>query len=279
MGIDVHGLNFLRYAAKKKALGRVATIGRQSLMVRSAQIGEETFCEQFLTSHFGAQVVHSYDYSDYEGATHIVDMNKPLITEERYDTVIDCGTTEHIFNVSQALKNVSLLGASGAQIIHVVPANNFCGHGFWQFSPEVFFSLYSETNGYKATEVFLANLKNNRSWFAVEEPENGERAIVVSSSPLYVMCRTSKAWEITSVSVQQSDYVHSWGRTLQIPHSRNKIVETAKGIIKRNPLVYRSVSMAYGKAQGSIQSLKNSTQLSNRNQHLRKQSVSKLLAS
>ena len=33
MGIDIHALNFLRYVAKKRQLGRVATMGRQSLLV------------------------------------------------------------------------------------------------------------------------------------------------------------------------------------------------------------------------------------------------------
>jgi len=182
MGIDIHGLNFLRYAAKKKALGRVATIGRQSLIVPSVQPGGG-FCEEFLAKQFSARVVDSYDYSDYEGATHIVDMNRPLVTAEEYDTVVDCGTTEHIFNVSQALRNVSTLAARGAQIIHVLPANNFCGHGFWQFSPELFFSLYSEGNGFTETEVFLADLENNRAWFAVKQPTDGERALVISRSP------------------------------------------------------------------------------------------------
>jgi hypothetical protein len=279
MGIDVHSLNFLRYAAKKKALGRVATIGRQSLMVRSAQIGTETFCEQFLTTHLGAHVVHSYDYSDYEGATHVVDMNQPLRTEERYDTVVDCGTTEHIFNVSQALRNISMLGASGAQLIHVLPANNFCGHGLWQFSPELFFSLYSEANGYAETEVFLADLGNSRSWFGVEQPRNGERAMVVSNSPLYVLCRTRKVSAASHESVQQSDYVYAWSRTSQTTRTPNKIVETAKGIVKKNSIVYRSALAVYGKAQGSIRAFANSARLSNRNRHLRKQSVSELLAS
>jgi hypothetical protein len=80
----------------------------------------------------------------HEKATHVVDMNKPLAIEERYDTVIDAGTIEHIYNAPQALANVSAMCAHQGQILHIGPANIFCGHGFWQFSPELFFSLYSE---------------------------------------------------------------------------------------------------------------------------------------
>jgi len=33
MGIDIHAVNFLKYASQRKQLGKVATIGRQHLMV------------------------------------------------------------------------------------------------------------------------------------------------------------------------------------------------------------------------------------------------------
>jgi hypothetical protein len=276
MGIDAHGVNFLRYSAKKKALGRVATMGRQSLMVKSVQAGGG-YCEKFLMQEFGATRVDSYDYSDYESATHIVDMNRPLGMVEEYDTVIDCGTSEHIFNVSQALRNISRLGAPGAQIIHVLPANNFCGHGFWQFSPELFFSLYSSGNGYAETEVFLADLENNRSWFAVEQPRNGERANVVSKSPLYVLCRTLKVSDASEETVQQSDYVFTWSHSRSTQRGGH-LIETMKKVIKKNSLAYRAAVSLYGGARATIRAFVVSTKLSSRNRHLRKLRVSKLLA-
>src|SRR5579884_197747 len=178
MGIDIHALNFLRYVSRNEPLGRVATIGRQLLMVGPTQVAEilqaptaaefGMYCEELLTRHFGAKCVDSYDYSDYESATFIADMNKPLLSHREYDTVIDCGSLEHIYNVPQAFANVSSLCCKGGQIVHVSPSNNFCGHGFWQFSPELFFSLYSELNGYAETQVFLADLASPRHWFEVE---------------------------------------------------------------------------------------------------------------
>src|SRR5438105_5125761 len=113
MGIDVHALNFLRYISRREPLGRVATIGRQLLMIRSVRIAEimglpripelGMYSEELLKRHFGAALVDSYDYSDYEGATFTADMNKPLLSSREYDTVIDCGTLEHIYNVPQGL--------------------------------------------------------------------------------------------------------------------------------------------------------------------------------
>ncbi len=66
-----------------------------------------------------------------------------------------------MFNIAQALENCVKLCKIGGQILQAVPANGECGHGFWQMSPELFFSLYSERNGFIETEVFIANLMEN----------------------------------------------------------------------------------------------------------------------
>jgi hypothetical protein len=153
MGIDVTGLNLLRFAtARNGGFGKVATLGRQSIHVSKAKIQSllktpsdykpADYCEELLGQFFGASSVESFDVSDYEKATHIVDLNVPLPESfGGFNTVIDAGTLEHVFNISEALRNVSNLCAPGGQILHVLPANNFCGHGFWQVSPELFFCL------------------------------------------------------------------------------------------------------------------------------------------
>src|SRR5262249_33520465 len=120
---------------------------------------------------------------------------------------------EHVYNVTQALKNVSSLANPGAQIIHVLPANGYCGHGFWQFSPELFFTLYSERNGYRDTEVLLADLGDERSWFIVKKPHGGKRADVVTSKALYVLVRTTVPQAFSHDNVQQSDYSFAWDKS------------------------------------------------------------------
>jgi hypothetical protein len=132
-------------------------------------------------------------------------MNKPLAVQNRYDTVIDGGCIEHIFNIPQALRNVSEICSAGGQILHVLPTNNFCGHGFWQVSPELFFTLYSEANGCRETELFLADLANEQFWYQVREPRDDERANVTSSTPLYALVRTRRTEVFNHDDVQQSD--------------------------------------------------------------------------
>lgn len=288
MGIDVHSLNFLRYVSKNRKLGRVATIGRQSLLLSSGKIARYLgippkntdfgmYCEKLLKEHFGATSVDSYDYSDYEAATHIVDMGKPFVPEKQYDTILDCGTCEHIFDVAQALNNVSSLCVPGGQIVQVLPANNFCGHGFWQFSPELFFSLYSEKSGYHETEVFLADLNDSTNWFAVEPPKNGRRAEVISDGPLYVMCRTTKRVDAFPQEVQQSDYAHAWDHSASIRPHETGLVRGLKTRIKARPSLHRAALLALLLGRRLLGPLTNPVSLSSRNRHLRKFKVSQLI--
>jgi hypothetical protein len=86
MGIDVHALNFIRYAEKQQPLGSVATIGRQGLHISKAKLRSifpsarnyGPYCEELLIDLLGATKVESFDNSDYEQATHIADMNLPI---------------------------------------------------------------------------------------------------------------------------------------------------------------------------------------------------------
>lgn len=224
MGIGYHGFQLLRFAAKHAQLGRVATIGRQqlgldqndlsSLIGVGPEYNPDKYCESLLIQHFGATCVDSWDYSDYEGANCIADMNKPLNQSlSTYQTVIDAGSLEHVYNAPQALRNVSDLCCDGGQILHLLPGNNFCGHGFWQFSPELFFSLYCESNGYTQTRVFLASEYRTDVWYEVLKPEHGQRANVMSFTPTFVLCRTVKTEKTCHNSVQQSDYIHIWQQT------------------------------------------------------------------
>lgn len=276
MGIDTHAEKFIAYAARKKALGSVATIGRQGLLVPRlvAEFGHH--CEQFLMQGFRAQFVDSYDYSDYEGATDVVDLNKLLEPRKQYDTVIDCGCSEHVYNVSQALKNISLLCADGGQILHVLPANNFCGHGFWQFSPELFFSLYSGSHGYSETEVFLADLRNHRVWYQVEQPADGRRAEVTSKHPLYVMCRTVKSSNFSHENVQQSDYLVTW-KSNQPGGKSPDSASALKERIKRNYWLHRFALSARSRLGQFTARIGNPRSLSHRNRNLRSRNVSELL--
>lgn len=221
MGIDVHGLNFLRLAHKRQGdFGKTATLGRQEVHIPRKKLARITgsgtlsdytgYCEPLLEHEFGASLVESYDASSYENATYVRDLNSPFDPPALYDTVIDAGTLEHVFNISTALSNVAGMCRVGGQIIHILPGNNFSGHGFWQFSPELFFSLYSADNGFSDTEVYAAELRDEQHWFQAEAPKNGKRIVLTSRGPMYVLCRTVRQGVPADTRVQQSDYVELW---------------------------------------------------------------------
>lgn len=247
MGINIHALNFLRYLGRYGNLGETLTIGRQALRPSSGVVRRilslegsdytnQTYCDDLLKAHFGASGVNSLDYSIKEGATVQHDLNVPIqeSMEGRYDSVIDSGSLEHIFNIPQALLNCSLLCRSGGQIVHVSPANNFCGHGFWQFSPEMFFSLYSLDNGYSETEVFLVENSRPETWFKVRPPSDGRRVNIVNSSEVFILVRTVRGPEISHKNVQQSDYLHVWSSD----NPKGDAPTSLRGLLKRHRAVY-----------------------------------------
>ncbi|GMO69596.1 MAG: hypothetical protein Ta2A_17730 [Treponemataceae bacterium] len=115
-----------------------------------------------LFRYFGAEIIDSLDYSNYEGASIIQDMNQKVTEtlKNKYSLVWDGGALEHIFNFPTAIRNCMEMAAIGGHLILETPANNHLGHGFYQFSPELFFSILNEKNGFTNTRVFLVDDKH-----------------------------------------------------------------------------------------------------------------------
>lgn len=236
MGIDKNGARFLFYS---RALGvdfsRTAMIGRQGLHVTRKELtavlrvlGQEAndavinsllvesggYAERFI-GLLGAKIVHSFDHSDYEGATHVHDMNRPIPSElaEQYSVVIDGGTLEHIFNFPVALRNCMEMVAVGGHLLMITPANNFMGHGFYQFSPELFFSVFVEKNGFEVVKIIAFEEDPDARWYAVKSPiEARHRVTLINRHPVYlaVIARRRTRTEVLLESPQQSDYKALW---------------------------------------------------------------------
>lgn len=243
MGIDIHALNYLRYCAKRQKLGRTVTLGRQRLHLsrrnlaailprgRSDQYGP--YCETLLLDCFGACTVDSIDNSGFEGASIIADLNQPIPALGKFDTIIDGGSTEHIFDIAQVYRNIGKLAEVGGQVVHIVPANQFCGHGFWQMSPELFFSMYSVENGFSDTEVFVADLYDESNWYAVGRPGAGKRIEITSRSPLYLLVRAVKNGEVARQIVQQSDYAFAWQLGTKSVQPSTRLKDFGRSIVRR----------------------------------------------
>ena len=96
-----------------------------------------------------------FDFTKYEGSEVEWDFNFPIPDKFRnkFDLVIDAGTCEHIFNISQALSNVHLMLRKDGIAYHGGP---LCwpNHGFYGYNPTLFADFY-EANQCEILEMFL----------------------------------------------------------------------------------------------------------------------------
>ena len=93
----------------------------------------------------GFETVDSIDYYADERPSHVLDLNEPVpaTMEGQYSLVYDGGTMEHCFDPPRVLRNAVLLAKPGGTVVHHVPMNNWVNHGFYQFSPTLFFDFYA----------------------------------------------------------------------------------------------------------------------------------------
>ena len=172
--------------------------------------GNDYFADTFMLDSEWASIADSMDISNYEGANLIYDLNNPIDLGRTYDLVIDGGTLEHIFNVPIALENISSLLKVGGKIIHFSPANNHMGHGFYQFSPELFASFYSTNNGYTDTQIFLYDPTKKKKLFKVKVQNLSSRIEIMKSGRLQIWCESTKVQNRPVKQIQQTDYVVQW---------------------------------------------------------------------
>lgn len=184
-----------------------------------------TFAEPFL-HWLGFPEVESLDYSDYEACNLVHDLNQPIPAEwaGRYRVVFDGGTLEHIFHFPTAISNAMRLVEEGGSLVSCTTSNNYNGHGFYQFSPELFCRIFEECNGFRIRLIALAETTGTRRIFRVSDPKRvGHRITFGGSGPLLMVLVAEKVREVPPFQSlpAQSDYAATWeGRTA---------VETASG--------------------------------------------------
>ena len=102
--------------------------------------------------------------------------------------------------------------AVGGHFLSVNAANNWLGHGFYQFSPELFFNTCCEKNGFKTKKVFLATGYAN-SWYDIPDPADLEQRVeIINNSRTAIFAVTQRISEQAGVlSIpQQSFYENYW---------------------------------------------------------------------
>lgn len=179
----------------------------------------------------GAEKLETLDASDFEGATIVHDLNQPVpaTLREAFDAVIDAGTLEHVFHFPVAITNCMEMVRVGGHLILFTTANNFFGHGFYQFSPELFFRVLSRTNGFNMERVVAVEYGPHRRHYEVTDPETiRRRANLINCFPvlLYVQARRLEKKPLLAQIPQQSDYVAMWATS----GASVKVVGATQGI-------------------------------------------------
>lgn len=82
----------------------------------------------------------------HDGREVVADLNYPHDLGE-FDLVIDAGTTEHCFNVGQAITTAANSVKVGGRILNTNPLS-MGNHAFYNFCPTLFTDFYS-ANGFK----------------------------------------------------------------------------------------------------------------------------------
>ncbi len=178
----------------------------------------------------GATRIDSMDVSDYEGASLVQNLNDPIdaALQEQFTVVHDGGTLEHVFNFPNAIKSVLEMVRQGGHFISVSVANNYMGHGFYQFSPELFFRILSEENGFSIRCMLIHERIPRGRWFQVQDPQKYGRRVELKNrnwTYLLVAARREQIKPIFAKWPHQSDYVSQYQgivqHVAQIRASRN----------------------------------------------------------
>jgi len=146
------------YEHQKEGSG-IERLSRKPELAKSSLISDD-----FLFGTLGFDIVKSSDASDYEGADLIVDLNSNGIPEdlnEKFDVIFDGGTFEHVFHVPNAFNNVFKMLKPGGRIIHIAPSSNHIDHGFYMFSPTLFWDYYNANKfDINTAQVFRYDVNN-----------------------------------------------------------------------------------------------------------------------
>ncbi len=184
MGINCSNLVLLAEYARRHPLGSMLTYGRlfnthspseRRRIVSNQEIPGSVLEEhntENLFAHLGAKQVLSLDISNADGADILVDLMDDFasggIMQQHlgnFDTVLDYGTSEHVFNFPQALVNAyNLLRPNGVYIFDL-PVSGWISHAVYQFSPSYFMALGNSP--WFALEWLLFHYKHGDSIFDI----------------------------------------------------------------------------------------------------------------
>jgi len=174
--------------------------------------------DKVLFSALGFNELDSIDYNDFEKCTVMHDLNLDIPKElhNRYDLIYDGGTSEHIFNFPKVLENYYNMLKVGGRIIHALPSSNYVDHGFYMFSPTLFFDYYFANNWKIIDSLFIRHsIKADTKPWSIYKYEPGcleNYSFGGLNKGLYLTFYIAQkmADSTYDASVQQGYYLRTW---------------------------------------------------------------------
>lgn len=211
-----------------------------------------------LFQSLGFDRIESIDFSDFENPTHVHDFNLPVPVQfhKQYDVVYDGGTLEHIFNIPQSLRNVFDLLKVGGHVIHASPSSNHVDHGFYMFSPTLFYDYYL-SNGFEIVKSYIFEyepLHDKKPWLIYDYQPGCIDHLSFGGwgdGKLLGIWFVARKLEHSSSEVmpQQGSYLNAWSKhktNLHYDHQRVNSTKSAdfkriKSFVKSNKFLYTSL--------------------------------------
>ena len=234
MGVDLHVLEFL-LEFRDANLGACLCLGRQGLHIRPGtpqwdvansliksrdsnadmeQMRRPDGYSEGLLEYLGCRTVRSLDYSAFEGAEIIYDLNKPVPAglHDRFDVIFDGGTLEHVFDIPCAITSVKKMLRPNGLFLTVNAANNQLGHGFYQFSPELFWRVFGDDPNYEIEQMRLVAVNGTSNSVILGHPGERREELGGTNTPAYVMCAARKTATPLPYDgmAYQGDYAARW---------------------------------------------------------------------
>jgi SAM-dependent methyltransferase len=192
----------------------------------------------------GATTVNSLDATSYEGADRLHDLNQPIPADwrETCDVVFDGGSLEHVFQFPTALLNCLQLVRPGGRFIAYTPANNYFGHGFYQFSPELWWRTLGDATGFQIEKMVAVEFGWRVRMFEVNDPERVGGRISLMNRAYVLLCICARKIGPTPDTfgpVMQSDYSATWEAGKPAPTAaasrtgwQHRLLEAAPGLAR-----------------------------------------------
>jgi SAM-dependent methyltransferase len=239
MGIDTPLLNRLAdlAASDHRPSGRSLMLGRQKLTFSGKRqdlfdaplrraglttpisdlLPPDRYAEPVFKA-LGFGDIETLDFSDFEGAQILQDLNKPVppALHGQFGFIFDGGTIEHVFNVPQALTNVFDLLAPGGIFASANGMNGWWGHGLYQFGADLVYSFWSRQAGCEVLRCEAVPKLHRHPGLALPDPAvTGNRLRRLGSRLpegrvyLYYEVRKSPGATLGDATLQ-SDYAVRW---------------------------------------------------------------------